>query len=124
MATLRNIAHTLPDVSAVEVIILPPTAANQANYLPNTLSVEETIQQTIIGAAFTRTSNDSASQPQTIISPKPTTIMVVLIMLILITIQSPSILLIQTHSLGPISRWHRVKILIPIQMSILLCPIF
>jgi hypothetical protein len=43
MATLRNIAYTLPDVSAVEVIILPPTAANLANYLPNALFVEETI---------------------------------------------------------------------------------
>jgi hypothetical protein len=46
-------------------------------------------------------------------------------MLILITVQSPSsILQIQIHPLGPIPRWHRVKILIPIQMSILLCSIF
>jgi hypothetical protein len=86
MATLRNIAHTLPDVSVVEVIILTPTTGNQANYLPNALSVEETIQQTIRGAAFTRISNDPASKLQTIISPKPTTIKVVLIMLILITV--------------------------------------
>jgi|UniRef100_A0A2S2Q5A2 hypothetical protein len=43
MATLRNTDHTFPDVSAVEVIIFPSTAASQANYLPNVLSVEETI---------------------------------------------------------------------------------
>jgi hypothetical protein len=49
MPTLRNVVHTLPDVSAVEVIILSQTTDNQANYLANALSVEETIQQTIRG---------------------------------------------------------------------------
>ncbi|KAL4126479.1 hypothetical protein QTP88_010701 [Uroleucon formosanum] len=79
MDTQENTALTLPDVSVAEDTILPPVAINQTTHLPNVPCVRGTIQRTTRDVTSTRTSNASASQIRTIMTPKTTSLKVVTI---------------------------------------------